>query len=101
MISKCTTGCPMVAPFRAESAASAVLAVANRSRARSGWTSTTVRAELLAGRPLPRAAAGGSGCCQDRAVLTIGVVVLGVADVRRAAEFWRAALGYELRDDGF
>jgi catechol 2,3-dioxygenase-like lactoylglutathione lyase family enzyme len=34
-------------------------------------------------------------------VLTIGVVVLGVADVRRAAEFWRAALGYELRDDGF
>jgi catechol 2,3-dioxygenase-like lactoylglutathione lyase family enzyme len=34
-------------------------------------------------------------------VLTIGVVALGVTDVRRAAEFWRQALGYELREDGF
>ena len=43
--------------------------------------------------------------CQDvariGAVLTIGVVVLGVTDVRRAAEFWGKALGYELREDGF
>jgi len=29
------------------------------------------------------------------------VVALGVTDVRRAAEFWRQALGYELREDGF
>jgi catechol 2,3-dioxygenase-like lactoylglutathione lyase family enzyme len=29
------------------------------------------------------------------------MVVLGAADVRRAAEFWRQALGYELRKDGF
>jgi catechol 2,3-dioxygenase-like lactoylglutathione lyase family enzyme len=34
-------------------------------------------------------------------VLTIGVVALGVTDVRRAAEFWSQALGYELREDGF
>ena len=34
-------------------------------------------------------------------MLTIGVVALGVTDVPRAAEFWRRALGYELRDDGF
>ena len=34
-------------------------------------------------------------------VLTIGVVVLGVTDAPRAAEFWRRALGYELRRDGF
>jgi catechol 2,3-dioxygenase-like lactoylglutathione lyase family enzyme len=34
-------------------------------------------------------------------VLTIGVVALGVTDVRRAAEFWSRALGYELREDGF
>ena len=34
-------------------------------------------------------------------MLTFGVVVLGVTDVRRAAEFWSAALGYELREDGF
>jgi catechol 2,3-dioxygenase-like lactoylglutathione lyase family enzyme len=38
---------------------------------------------------------------QNQRVLTIGVVALGVTDVRRAAEFWRRALGYELRDDGF
>jgi catechol 2,3-dioxygenase-like lactoylglutathione lyase family enzyme len=49
-----------------------------------------------------------SGPLQGRArvarigpVLTIGVVALGVTDVRRAAEFWRQALGYELREDGF
>jgi catechol 2,3-dioxygenase-like lactoylglutathione lyase family enzyme len=34
-------------------------------------------------------------------MLTFGVVVLGVDDVRRAAEFWSAALGYTLREDGF
>jgi catechol 2,3-dioxygenase-like lactoylglutathione lyase family enzyme len=34
-------------------------------------------------------------------VLRFGVVVLGVTDVQRAAEFWSAALGYELREDGF
>ncbi len=38
---------------------------------------------------------------QNRAVLTLGVFVLGVADKPRAAEFWQAALGYELRTDGF
>jgi catechol 2,3-dioxygenase-like lactoylglutathione lyase family enzyme len=34
-------------------------------------------------------------------MLTFGVVVLGVTDRRRAEEFWCAALGYEVRDDGF
>jgi catechol 2,3-dioxygenase-like lactoylglutathione lyase family enzyme len=34
-------------------------------------------------------------------MLRFGVVALGVTDVRRAAEFWSAALGYELREDGF
>lgn len=34
-------------------------------------------------------------------MLTFGVVVLGVTDAQRAAQFWSAALGYELRDDGF
>jgi len=34
-------------------------------------------------------------------VLTIGVVALGVSDVPRATEFWQAALGYEVRTDGF
>ncbi len=34
-------------------------------------------------------------------MLTIGVVALGVTDVGRAADFWRQALGYELREDGF
>jgi catechol 2,3-dioxygenase-like lactoylglutathione lyase family enzyme len=34
-------------------------------------------------------------------MLTFGVVALGVSDVWRAAEFWSAALGYELREDGF
>jgi catechol 2,3-dioxygenase-like lactoylglutathione lyase family enzyme len=36
-----------------------------------------------------------------RPVLRFGVVVLGVTDVQRAAEFWSAALGYDLREDGF
>lgn len=34
-------------------------------------------------------------------MLTIGLIALGVSDVRRAAEFWCEALGYELREDGF
>lgn len=34
-------------------------------------------------------------------MLRFGVVVLGVTDVQRAAEFWTAALGYDLRADGF
>jgi catechol 2,3-dioxygenase-like lactoylglutathione lyase family enzyme len=34
-------------------------------------------------------------------MLTFGVIALGVTDVPRAADFWRAALGYELRADGF
>jgi catechol 2,3-dioxygenase-like lactoylglutathione lyase family enzyme len=34
-------------------------------------------------------------------MLTLGVVVLGVTDRRRAGEFWCAALGYRVREDGF
>jgi catechol 2,3-dioxygenase-like lactoylglutathione lyase family enzyme len=34
-------------------------------------------------------------------MLTFGIVVLGVTDVKRAQEFWCAALGYEVREDGF
>lgn len=34
-------------------------------------------------------------------MLTFGVVALGVSDVQRAAQFWSAALGYQLRQDGF
>jgi catechol 2,3-dioxygenase-like lactoylglutathione lyase family enzyme len=34
-------------------------------------------------------------------VLNFGVVALGVTDMHRAAEFWSAALGYTLREDGF
>jgi catechol 2,3-dioxygenase-like lactoylglutathione lyase family enzyme len=34
-------------------------------------------------------------------MLRFGVVALGVSDVGRAAEFWSATLGYELREDGF
>jgi catechol 2,3-dioxygenase-like lactoylglutathione lyase family enzyme len=34
-------------------------------------------------------------------VLTIGVVVLGTTDMPRAQVFWRAALGYDLCQDGF
>jgi catechol 2,3-dioxygenase-like lactoylglutathione lyase family enzyme len=32
-------------------------------------------------------------------MLSIGTVVVGVDDVRRAAEFWQQALGYVPRDD--
>lgn len=42
-----------------------------------------------------------AGNCQNRLMLTLGLVVLGVDDVPRAVEFWRAALGYEARTDGF
>jgi catechol 2,3-dioxygenase-like lactoylglutathione lyase family enzyme len=34
-------------------------------------------------------------------MLTFGVVVLGVTDRQRAEEFWCAALGYKVREDGF
>lgn len=34
-------------------------------------------------------------------MLNVGVIVLGVEDVDRAAAFWGEALGYELRTDGF
>jgi catechol 2,3-dioxygenase-like lactoylglutathione lyase family enzyme len=34
-------------------------------------------------------------------MLTFGVVAMGVTDVRRAQEFWCAALGYRVREDGF
>jgi catechol 2,3-dioxygenase-like lactoylglutathione lyase family enzyme len=34
-------------------------------------------------------------------MLTIGVVAVGVSDVARATEFWRGALGYDVRTDGF
>ncbi|MGY1730010.1 VOC family protein [Geodermatophilus sp. SYSU D01045] len=34
-------------------------------------------------------------------MLHVGVVVLGVRDVPRAAAFWTAALGYTVRRDGF
>jgi catechol 2,3-dioxygenase-like lactoylglutathione lyase family enzyme len=34
-------------------------------------------------------------------MLTFGVVVLGATDRQRAADFWCAALGYEVREDGF
>ncbi len=34
-------------------------------------------------------------------MLTFGVAVLGVTDRRRAEQFWCAALGYEVREDGF
>lgn len=36
--------------------------------------------------------------CQNRSMLRVGTVVVGVDDVRRASEFWRAALGYVPRD---
>jgi len=39
--------------------------------------------------------------CQNPPVLTFGLVALGVTDVKRAAEFWREALGYDVRMDGF
>jgi catechol 2,3-dioxygenase-like lactoylglutathione lyase family enzyme len=33
-------------------------------------------------------------------MVSIGTVVLGVTDMERAARFWAAALGYEVREDG-
>ncbi len=36
--------------------------------------------------------------CQNRSMLRIGAVVLGVGDIRRASEFWREALRYVPRD---
>src|SRR5262249_8294867 len=44
---------------------------------------------------------GRGGDCQNRPVLRIGVVALGVGDVRRAAEVWGRALGDGLREGGF
>ncbi len=46
-------------------------------------------------------AAGRSFVITLGAVVNFGVLVLGVADVQRAAGFWSAALGYTLREDGF
>jgi catechol 2,3-dioxygenase-like lactoylglutathione lyase family enzyme len=37
----------------------------------------------------------------NRRVLSIGVIALGVSDVERATQFWCGALGYEVRTDGF
>ncbi len=34
-------------------------------------------------------------------MLTLGVIVIGVTDVERAARFWSDALGYERRHEGF
>jgi catechol 2,3-dioxygenase-like lactoylglutathione lyase family enzyme len=34
-------------------------------------------------------------------MLRVGVLALGVTDVQRAAGFWCAALGYQVRTDGF
>jgi len=39
--------------------------------------------------------------CTTYAVLSVGVVVLGVGAVDQAASFWCEALGYEVRTDGF
>jgi catechol 2,3-dioxygenase-like lactoylglutathione lyase family enzyme len=39
--------------------------------------------------------------CQNRRVLEVGVIALGVSDVERAARFWCEALGYVRREDGF
>lgn len=36
--------------------------------------------------------------CQNRRMVTIGTVVVGAADVRRAAAFWSRALDYVPRD---
>src|ERR1022692_2006566 len=47
-------------------------------------------------------AVAGTRCvCQNRRVLQIGLIALGVSDVGRAAAFWCEALGYELREDEF
>ena len=34
-------------------------------------------------------------------MLNIGLIAVGVTDIGRAAQFWREALGYELREDGY
>ncbi len=34
-------------------------------------------------------------------MLNIGLIAVGVTDIARAAQFWCAALGYELREDGY
>ncbi|GAA4219419.1 VOC family protein [Actinocatenispora rupis] len=34
-------------------------------------------------------------------MVTLGVIAIGVVDKPRAVEFWRRALGYEERRDGF
>jgi catechol 2,3-dioxygenase-like lactoylglutathione lyase family enzyme len=49
----------------------------------------------------PGAVAEEAEGCQNRPVLSVGLVALGVTDVRRATEFWCQALGYQLREDGF
>jgi catechol 2,3-dioxygenase-like lactoylglutathione lyase family enzyme len=43
----------------------------------------------------------GGRSCQNRAVLNMGVIVLGVTDRERATAFWSAALGWDVRTDGF
>src|SRR5215469_5038516 len=40
------------------------------------------------------------GGCQDRSMVSIGMVVLGATDMGRAIGFWTRALGYELREGG-
>jgi catechol 2,3-dioxygenase-like lactoylglutathione lyase family enzyme len=35
------------------------------------------------------------------AVLSVGLLALGITDVERATAFWSAALGYRVRRDGF
>jgi catechol 2,3-dioxygenase-like lactoylglutathione lyase family enzyme len=64
--------------------------------------------ESLQSTPLAPGRLGRAGPCAETApfsrigrVLTIGVVVLGTTDGPRATEFWRQALGYVLRTDGF
>jgi catechol 2,3-dioxygenase-like lactoylglutathione lyase family enzyme len=45
--------------------------------------------------------AGAPGVGQNRDVLNMGVIVLGVTDRERATAFWSAALGWDVRTDGF
>ena len=61
-------------------------------------TRTRCRAAL---HPEWIAVAGTRCVCQNRRVLQIGLIALGVSDVGRAAAFWCEALGYELREDEF
>jgi catechol 2,3-dioxygenase-like lactoylglutathione lyase family enzyme len=59
------------------------------------------RSGALSARWCPgRLVAHGSRHCQDHGVLRLGMVVLGVADMRRAVDFWSQALGYRLREGG-